>query len=44
MDGGARMPVLGERLVADITEEEVMKAGKALGLDGIATEARRTVE
>ena len=44
VEGGARMPVLGERLVADITEEEVreavevMKAGKAPGLDGIATE------
>ena len=43
VEGGARMPVLGERLVAEITLEKVqevveeMKAGKALGLDGIAT-------
>ena len=39
--GGARMPVFGARNVADITKEEVqeavevMKAGKAPGLDGV---------
>ena len=42
--GGARMPVFGARIVADITKEEVQKAvevtkaGKAPGLDGVPTE------
>lgn len=42
--GVARMPVFGERLVVDITREEVqeavevMKAWKTLGLGGVVTE------
>ena len=45
--GGARMPVLGARIVADIRKEEVqeavevMKAGKAPALDGVPTECHK---
>ena len=44
VDSAARVPILEEKLVADITEEEVqeaaevMRAGKDPGLDGIETE------
>ena len=50
VDEGARMPVLGERLVAGITEEEVqeevegMKAGKSLVWTAFQSSGRKRVK